>query len=55
MKLHRIDVSTAFFHGELTKEVYMQQPDEFVNREKENFVCHPHNAVTSSPHAAGTL
>ena len=34
-----MDVSTAFLHGELTEEVYMKQPDKFIEPGKEHLVC----------------
>ena len=39
MKLHEMDVKTAFLKGKLTKEVFMKQPEGFVKEGKENLVC----------------
>ena len=45
MKLHQMDVSTAFLHGELTDEVYMRQPEGFVEPNKELLVCHLNRSI----------
>ena len=34
-----MDVKTAFLHGDLDKEIYMQQPKGFVVPGKEQMVC----------------
>jgi len=39
MKLHQMDIKTAFLNGELNEEVYMSQPKGFVENGKEDFVC----------------
>ncbi|KAK4327560.1 hypothetical protein Pmani_001967 [Petrolisthes manimaculis] len=39
MKLHHMDVTTAFLNGTLMEEVYMKQPDGFVEQGKETLVC----------------
>ena len=40
LQLHQMDVSTVFLHGELMDEVYMRQPEGFIEPGKEHLVCH---------------
>jgi hypothetical protein len=39
LELEKLDVKTAFLHGDLEEEIYMDQPDGFIVPGKENFVC----------------
>ncbi|GJR06311.1 retrovirus-related pol polyprotein from transposon TNT 1-94 [Tanacetum coccineum] len=38
MLIYQIDVKTAFLNGELRKVVYVSQPEEFVDEDKQNYV-----------------
>ena len=39
LHLEQMDVKTTFLHGDLEKDIYMQQPEGFVVPGKEHMVC----------------
>ena len=39
MKIHQMDVVTAFLNGDLTEDINMQQPPGYVNKGNERLVC----------------
>ena len=39
MLIHQMDVVTAFLNGQLEEEMYMEQPDGYIESGKENLVC----------------
>jgi Reverse transcriptase (RNA-dependent DNA polymerase) len=38
-KLEQLDVKTAFLHGNLKEQIYMQQPEGYRIASEENHVC----------------
>ena len=39
LKLEQLDVKTAFLHGDLDEEIFIEQPEGFKVKWKENMVC----------------
>ena len=39
IKVHQMDVNSAFLNGKLEEEVYIEQPEGFLLSEKEDYVC----------------
>ena len=53
LTLHQIDVTTAFLNEKLDKEVYMYQPNSYVCKGKEKYVCKLNKSIyglKQSPH-----
>ena len=45
LKLHQMDVKTAFLNGELKEKIYMKQPAGYVVEGKEGLVCLLHKSL----------
>ena len=39
LELKQLDVKTTFLHGDLDKEIFMEQPEGFKVKERKNMVC----------------
>ncbi|KAL6323847.1 hypothetical protein AAG906_005842 [Vitis piasezkii] len=39
LEIEQMDVKTTFLHGDLDKEIYMEQPEGFIIKGKEDYVC----------------
>ena len=38
LEVEQLDIKTGFLHGDLEEELYMHQPEEFMEKGKENLV-----------------
>jgi hypothetical protein len=45
LKIHQMDVETAFLNGELSERIYMKQPEGFVKKGIEMQVCKLNNSI----------
>jgi hypothetical protein len=41
----KLDVQTAFLHGEVTEELYVSQPEGFIAGGNESLVCRLHKGL----------
>ena len=44
-RLHQMDVNTTFLYSDIEEEVYVEQPEGFIEPGKENWVCRLNKAL----------
>jgi Reverse transcriptase (RNA-dependent DNA polymerase) len=44
-EIHQFDIKTAFLHGDLTEDLYMEQPEGRKEKGKETWVCKLHKSL----------
>ena len=47
LKLRQMDVATGFLNGELKKEVYIKQAEDFFTKGQEHLVCRLNRSIYS--------
>ena len=52
LKIHQMDVKTAFLQGNLDCEICMKQPEGYVNADKPNHVCKLNKGIYGLKQAA---
>jgi Reverse transcriptase (RNA-dependent DNA polymerase) len=53
-EIHQLDVKSAFLNGVLDKEIYMEQPQGFINAGQDNKVCRLKKAIYGLKQASRT-
>ena len=53
LKLHQMDVKTAFLNGELDEEIFLKQPEGFVVKGYEDHVCKLKRSIYGLKQSAG--
>jgi len=53
LKIHQVNVNTAFLHAKLAKEIYISQPEGFINMQQPNYISQLHSC-SSRHHSSGT-
>ena len=51
LEIEELDVKTTFLHGDLEEEIYMEQPEGFEVKGKENIVCRLKKSFYGLKHA----
>ena len=50
--IHQMDVKTAFLQGDLEDEIYMQQPEGFIDKKRPDYVCKLNKGIYGLKQAA---
>lgn len=45
LEICQLDIKTAFLYREVSEEMYLEHPEEYVNAGQEHLVCHQHKSL----------